>query len=71
MSNTNIKTTKKCAFCKHWYDPTNSAISPQNPRANVWKIEDESKKMCLLKNYGMPAMGHCTKYECKLEIQTR
>lgn len=22
----NIKYTKKCALCKNWYDPTNSAI---------------------------------------------
>ena len=19
---------RKCAFCRHWYDPTNSAITP-------------------------------------------
>ena len=27
----NIKHVKKCAFCKKWYDPTNSAIAPKSP----------------------------------------
>ena len=25
----NIKTAKHCAFCKYWYDSTNSAIEPK------------------------------------------
>ena len=31
MSSTviNAKTSKKCAICKNWYDPTNSAIEPK------------------------------------------
>ena len=30
MKMINIKNTKICAFCKYWYDPTNSAIKPKN-----------------------------------------
>lgn len=64
----NIKTTKKCAFCKHWYDPTNSVIFPKHPKCNVWEIKDEGKKMCLKKNYNMPATAYCNQYECKLDL---
>jgi hypothetical protein len=69
MVNLNIKNAKKCAFCKYWYDPTNSAISPRNPKTNQWTITDEHcKKKCLQKNYDMGSTAFCGKYECKLDI---
>ena len=36
----NIKHVKKCAFCKNWYDPTNSAITPKSPAIGMWEIKD-------------------------------
>ena len=66
--NVNIKNTKCCVLCKNWYDLNNSMISPQNPKSGVWKIKKEGKRMCLLKNYDMPAMGHCLKYVCKFDV---
>lgn len=36
----NIEKTKKCAFCKHWYDPSNNAIKPRNPRFNQCLITE-------------------------------
>ena len=42
----NIEKTKKCAFCKHWYDPSNGAIKPRNPHFNQWEFDDQSRKMC-------------------------
>ena len=68
MSVANIKNVKKCAFCKYWYDPTNSAISPRTPNQNMWKYDEKCKKMCLLKNYDMTASSTCDKYKCKLEL---
>lgn len=64
----NIKHVKKCAFCKHWYDPTNSAIEPKSPIIGVWIIKDTSQKcMCLKKNYKMQANAYCSSgYELKL-----
>lgn len=41
MPTANIKTIKKCAFCKYWYDPTNSAISPRSPKINLWEYDDK------------------------------
>lgn len=57
----NIKTTKKCAFCKNWYDPTNSAIAPKSPVIGLWEIKDTNQKcMCLKKNIPMAANAFCS-----------
>lgn len=56
----NAKIMKKCAFCKHWYDPTNSAIAPKAPVIGLWEIKDiNQKSMCLKKNIQMPANAFC------------
>lgn len=58
----NIKQGKKCALCKHWYDPTNSAIEPKAPNIGLWKIKDINQKcMCLKKNIQTPAGAFCGK----------
>ena len=64
----NIKYTKKCALCKNWYDPTNSAISPESPAIGLWKIKDVNQKCkCLKKNIPMPANAFCSnEFESKL-----
>ena len=57
----NVKFMKKCAFCKYWYDPTNSAIEPKAPVIGLWKISDINQKcMCLKKNIQMPANAFCS-----------
>ena len=57
----------KCAFCKYWYDPTNSNIAPKTPQFGFWQINDTNKKaLCLKKNLQVPAHASCPKYECKL-----
>lgn len=53
MQTVNIKSIKKCAFCKYWYDPTNSAIAPKTPQHNLWQYDDTAKMKCLQKNYDM------------------
>ena len=64
----NIKHMKKCAFCKHWYDPTNSAIAPKAPQIGLWEIRDiDQKCLCMKKNIHMVANGFCgADYSCKL-----
>ena len=47
--NVNVKLSKKCALCKYWYDPTNSAITPVNPKIGIWEINDTDKKSKCLK----------------------
>ena len=66
-SNVNIKYSKKCAFCKNWYDPTNANITPVSPKIGIWKINDTNKKsFCLKKTLQVSAHSSCPKYECKL-----
>lgn len=63
MSSTiiNIKHVKKCAFCKHWYDPTNSAIAPKSPVIGLWEIKDINQKcLCTKRNIQMPAAAFCS-----------
>ncbi len=64
----NINHMKKCAFCKYWYDPANSAIAPKVPVINIWEIRDINQKcMCLKKNIPMSANAFCnTGYEKKI-----
>ena len=64
----NVKYTKKCAFCKNWYDPTNSVIAPKSPAIGMWEIKDINHKcMCMVKNIPMPAGGFCNRdYESKI-----
>ena len=69
MIQINIKHVKRCATCKYWYDPTNSAVEPRAPRLNLWRIDDKCKKMCLRRNYEMSGGAYCNEHECKLEIQ--
>lgn len=57
----NVKYMKKCAFCKNWYDPTNSAIMPKSPAIGLWEIKDTNKKcLCMKKNIQMPASAFCS-----------
>ena len=63
-----VRHIKKCAFCKNWYDPTNSAIAPKAPQIGLWEIKNINQKcLCLKKNIQMSANAFCSQsYECKL-----
>ncbi len=63
-----IKGAKRCAFCTNWYDPTNSCISPKNPRINLWEFDSRAKNKCLIKNIDTQAGSYCQRYQCKLTI---
>ena len=61
-----IKSCKKCAFCKYWFDPTLSAIKPENPKINLWSYDSKQKRICTKKNFEMNADATCGMYESKL-----
>ena len=67
MFTANIKTYKRCAVCKYWYDPTNSAITPRAPKINLWDVDVKCKKMCTKKNYETVANSFCNLFESKFE----
>lgn len=58
---------KKCAFCAHWYDPTNSVISPKKGFKNMWEFTTDVKKPCL-EHGNQERQSHyiCPKFKCKL-----
>lgn len=57
---------KKCAFCKNWYDPTNSAIEPMQG-IKMWKYEQGVKKKCRARNDMLTVSSYtCPKFQCKL-----
>lgn len=63
-----VKKVKKCAFCKHWYDPTNSAIEPQCASSNLWKFDNSAKCKCLKSNLTMSGGAFCRNYVCKIDL---
>ena len=57
---------RKCAFCRHWYDPTNSAIRPKAPGIGIWEYDERRREMCLLRNSPVESFYGCSHYERKL-----
>ena len=66
LFNVQYKNSGRCAFCKYWYDPTNSAIEPATPQAGYWKYERNIKCKCTKTGLTKPAFATCNRYECKL-----
>lgn len=66
MKTVNIKNTKICAFCRYWYDPTNSTIQPKNTVAGFWEYNSDIKNKCIKTNLNKPSWTSCGQYECKI-----
>ncbi len=58
---------KKCAFCRHWYDPTQAHIRPKAPAIGLWEFDPRVQAMCLKKNVSMPSFACCPRFLCKIE----
>ena len=58
---------RKCAFCKYYYDPTNSVINPKRGMKDMWEYETGIRKPCTARNnMDMPSHNTCPKYVCKI-----
>ncbi|MBQ8188563.1 MAG: hypothetical protein IJZ44_02175 [Lachnospiraceae bacterium] len=66
MALANLKVNRMCAFCKHWYDPTNETIQPKAPAIGVWEYDAKACRKCIVKGLNMPARASCSKYEIKV-----
>ena len=67
MNNFNAKSQQKaCAFCKYWYDPTNSAIAPKVPNAGLWLYDASAEHMCLKRNTKKRGFASCSDFVSKL-----
>ena len=58
--------SKKCAFCRYWYDPTNEHIEPKNPLAGLWFYDTCAKEQCLKYGIKKNSISYCDKFESKL-----
>ncbi len=65
----NIKSSsvRKCAFCKHWYDITNTAIRPRAAHAGFWEFDPVAKKQCLKRPGEKRSAFCCPMFECKIK----
>ena len=59
--------SKKCAFCKYWYDPTNAAIRPKAPQIGLWEYDPQAENICTKNNRKRKGMmTGCSDYKCKI-----
>jgi len=55
-----------CAFCQNWHDPTDSAIRPKVPTANLWEFDEGAENICKLNGVRKKAFMTCREYICKI-----
>lgn len=55
-----------CAFCVHWYDPTNSAIRPLAPKLGRWEFDNTKSCFCAIHKINKLARLSCPKFSRKL-----
>lgn len=65
IANEKNSSIRRCAFCKHWYDPTNSAIRPKGGK-DMWEYDTGVRNKCREKNIMIVASSSCPKFELKL-----
>ena len=68
MQSYNVKNNRqgRCAFCKHWYDPTNAAIQPRNIKAGMWDYDDKAENPCQKTGFKRRASLTCKDFVCKV-----
>ncbi len=66
MVNIRSNSFKKCAFCKFWYDPTNSVIRPKSPSVGFWEFDERQKAQCMERNTETASAYFCSKFACKV-----
>lgn len=58
--------TRKCAFCKNWYDPCNEAIVPLQGK-DTWEYETSIVRKCMTSNMMIRANhGGCKSFQSKI-----
>ncbi len=61
-----VPTFHRCAFCKHWYDPTNAHIYPHDAKHDMWKFDENARCKCLLTNLEQPGGQNCGRFISKI-----
>ncbi|MBU4485810.1 MAG: hypothetical protein KKD38_02675 [Candidatus Delongbacteria bacterium] len=61
----NIKSSKKCAICKHWFDPAGTALKPH--MGDFLQFDQNAKKPCLKHGQTIkPSWAQCNEFESKV-----
>ena len=60
----NIKLTKLCCVCKHWWDPGCSALRPKNT-GDFWEFDFSARRTCTVRKSQQPSWAYCLKFERK------
>ena len=63
----NIRVDHRCAFCQHWYDPTNAAIKPIRPKNAVWEYDDTAVNYCQKMRLDRKADRCCKDFTGKIQ----
>ena len=60
-----VKSARKCTFCRHWYDPTNSNLNML--AGGALEYDSSAVRRCTVK-FGkeMPAACCCNRFESKM-----
>jgi hypothetical protein len=62
----NVKSCRFCAFCTHWYDPTNQHIAPKSPLGGFWMFNGNAKAMCTVHGTNRLSYSTCSKFHNKI-----
>lgn len=60
----NSKRNRWCAFCIHWYDPTNSVLTPKSGR-DMFDVDNKKICKCMVTNLKTKALATCPKFTPK------
>ncbi len=60
----NSNSNKWCCFCKHWFDPACSALTPRVSKG-MFDVEKDAKCKCTKQNLVTPAIHNCKYFERK------
>lgn len=65
FQNFNINSWKACAFCIHWYDPSNKYIKP-TVYDYLWQYDNTARSKCMKRNIQTGASENCPNYQRKV-----
>lgn len=63
---TDLSSAHFCAFCKHWFDPCCTSISPKDSFGKIWEVQKNSQHPCILHHIPKLATQSCKDFEMKL-----
>ena len=62
----NVKSTKKCTFCKYWSDLSNTNIKPKTMDGKIWEYESSTFNICAKGQGKRRASSTCKNFENKI-----